>query len=91
MKEQESQLKQQAALTQQKRLMSPARESVEPHRTDMLHEERNERHYDRTIFACVLLAICLAMWLQKRHIDSLHSSKVCTGNKIYTRIATKPV
>merc|ERR1711871_596383 len=57
----------------------------------MLHEERNERHYDRTIFACVLLAICLAMWLQKRHIDSLHSSKVCTGNKIYTRITTKPV
>merc|ERR1711871_692552 len=91
LKEQESQLKeQQAALTQQKQV-NKEQESQLNRIAQMLHEERNERHYDRTIFACVLLAICLAMWLQKRHIDSLHSSKVCTGNKIYTRITTKPV
>merc|ERR1711871_279041 len=90
-KEQESQLKgQQAALTQQKQV-NKEQESQLNRIAQMLHEERNDRHYDRTIFACVLLAICLAMWLQKRQIDSLQSSKVCTGNKIYTRITTKPV
>merc|ERR1711871_721658 len=97
-KEQESQLKgQQAALTQQKQVNKEQESQLKEQESQlnriaqMLHEERNDRHYDRTIFACLLLAICLAMWLQKRQIDSLQSSKVCTGNKIYTRITTKPV
>merc|ERR1711871_227189 len=81
---------QELALTQQKAALAQ-QESHLYRIADMLHEERNERHYDRIIFACVLLAICLAMWMQKRQIDSLQSSKVCTGSKVYTRIATKPV
>merc|ERR1711968_218281 len=90
-KEQELALTQQkAALTQQKAALAQ-QESHLDRIADMLHEERNERHYDRIIFACVLLGICLAMWMQKRQIDSLQSSKVCTGSKVYTRIATKPV
>ena len=88
--EQESLTQQKAALTQQKQV-NEQQESHLNRIAQMLHEERNDRHYDRIIFACVLLAICLAMWMQKRHIDSLQSSKVCTGNKVYTRITTKPV
>merc|ERR1712054_690245 len=81
-KEQELALTQQkAALTQQKAALAQ-QESHLDRIANMLHEERNERHYDRIIFACVLLAICLAMWMQKRQIDSLQSSKVCTGSKV---------